>query len=506
MPRNPNSKPRPDAAAGALAAAGLLGLLLAGPAQGQSQMPPAKNRPAPIVASPAAAANAIIASGFSVAEDHRRAQMWAATARFVYADDPALTNLREDLELTIDDASLRTISRGLDEAVGTEKKQRPGKSHVLTFQGIFKQVQALKPTSLPLLAQAIQQRLEANQERMDDPARRQQLARLVAQLNQFAGVAATDVAAGTAAADLPTANDPGAEALNQAAAADAGPPSTENQSADLVPTSPAPPAAPVAATSSSLPMISLILSVLSLLGVLYLFLTRNRTAEPAGRPEPAPVPNRRKSAEPQLSTSQFQELQRMVQQEVAAQLQGARPPAIRPTQPGAANQKKPAPQPGAPTTPAPQTTPATQTAAPPATPPAAPIPPPPPGTEEPILAAPTVAPAPPAARHRIIYVNQQPLDGAFRRDNLADAPASYTIFEISVDEQQDPNSGTFVVTRNEGSHGGYIGSHHSILDPACTYSYPQGAVSRIITDAPGTVQKTPAGDWQIGQKARIHFA
>ena len=503
MPRNLDSKPRPDAAAGALAAAGLLGLLLAGPAQGQSQTPPAKNRPAPTGAAPAAAADATIAGGFSVAEDHRRAQMWAATARFVYADDPALTNLREDLELTIDDASLRTISRGLDEAVGTEKKQRPGKSHVLTFQGIFKQVQALKPTSLPLLAQAIRQRLEANQERMDDPARRQQLARLVTQLDQFAGVAATDVAAVTAAANLPTANDPGAEALNQAAAADAGPPGTATQSADLVPASTAPPAAPVAAASSSLPMISLILSVLSLLGVLYLFLTRNRTAEPAGRPEPTPVPDRRKSAEPQLSTSQFQELQRMVQKEVAAQLQGARPPATRPAQPGAANQKKPAPQPGAPTTPAPQTTPATQTAAPPATP----IPPPPPpGTEEPILAAPAVAPAPPAARHRIIYVNQQPLDGAFRRDNLADAPASYTIFEISVDEQQNPNSGTFVVTRNEGSHGGYIGSHHSILDPACTYSYPQGAVSRIITDAPGTVQKTPAGDWQIGQKARIHFA
>ena len=331
MPRNPNSKPRPDAAAGALAAAGLLGLLLAGPAQGQSQTPPAKSRAAATTgAAPAAAADATIAGGFSIAEDHRRAQMWAATARFVYADDPALTNLREDLELTIDDASLRTISRGLDEAVGIEKKQRPGKSHVLTFQGIFKQVQALKPTSLPLLAQAIRQRLEANQERMDDPARRQQLARLATQLNQFAVVAATDVAAGTAAADLPTANDPGAEALNQATAADAGPPSTETQSADLVPASPAPPAAPVAAASSSLPMISLILSVLSLLGVLYLFLTRNRTAEPTGRPEPAPVPDRRKSAEPQLSTNQLQELQRMVQKEVAAQLQGARPPAIRP--------------------------------------------------------------------------------------------------------------------------------------------------------------------------------
>ena len=494
MPRNLDSKPRPDAAAGALAAAGLLGLLLAGPAQGQSQTPP-KSR--------AAATTVAQAAPLVDDDDHRRAQMWAATARFVYADDAKLARIRPQLIETLDDGSLRKFGRSLDDAVGIEKAPVPSQSHVLKLQGIFKQIQELQPTSLPLLAQSIQRKLEANQERMDDPARRQQLARLVTQLDQFAGVAATDVAAVTAAANLPTANDPGAEALNQAAAADAGPPGTATQSADLVPTSTAPPAAPVAAASSSLPMISLILSVLSLLGMLYLFLTRNRTAEPAGRPEPTPVPDRRKSAEPQLSTSQFQELQRMVQKEVATQLQGARPPAIRPAQPGAANQRKPAPQPGAPTTPAPQTTPATQTAAPPATP----IPPPPPpGTEEPILAAPAVAPAPPAARHRIIYVNQQPLDGAFRRDNLADAPASYTIFEISVDEQQAPNSGTFVVTRNEGSHGGYIGSHHSILDPACTYSYPQGAVSRIITDAPGTVQKTPAGDWQIGQKARIHFA
>ena len=466
MPRNPSS--HRAARLGAVAAL-LVVTALTGPASGQGVAPIKKPT------APASAATPVA---------DLRAPLWGATARFVYADDPALAKMRSELEQTIDDGSLRAFGRSLDDAVRTEQRQAPSQSHVLKFQGIFKEIQAqnLPPSDLPALVNAIKLKLEGNTERMANPARRQQLTALITELNRIAtATGAVPITATTEAGLTPT--EPTADALAQAAAADTAAATPEVVSIQPPAT---PPVAPVTSTSM-LPMISLLLSALSLLGVLYLLLTRNRTATPLYRPESEPeAPPRRSASAPIFSLSQHQELQKMIRKELAA----TNTPAAR-----QATGQKPQPTQGQRPTP----TPAAKTA------PAAPAPAPPSLSElafaEP---TPTTPVAPPAPRTRTIYVNQQPLDGAFRRDNLADAPASYTIFEISV-EEQSPDYGTFVVTRNEAAHGGYIGSHHSILEPACMYSYPQGAVSRIITDTPGIVQRQPSGDWHISQKAKVHF-
>jgi hypothetical protein len=112
------------------------------------------------------------------------------------------------------------------------------------------------------------------------------------------------------------------------------------------------------------------------------------------------------------------------------------------------------------------------------------------------------APATPATR--TLYANQQPIDGLFQRNSLAEAPASYTIFEL-ITSADAPDQARFVVTGNPAGHAGYIGSHVNILGGACEYPFPKGSVSRIVTDEPGVAQRTASGDWQISHKARIHF-
>jgi hypothetical protein len=112
--------------------------------------------------------------------------------------------------------------------------------------------------------------------------------------------------------------------------------------------------------------------------------------------------------------------------------------------------------------------------------------------------------APTAAPTRTLYANQQPMDGIFKRDMLAESPASYTIFELTMGASA-PDQAQFVVTSNTAGHAGYIGSHQNILGGACEYPFPKGSVSRIVTDAPGQAQRTASGDWQITRKAQVHF-
>ena len=112
--------------------------------------------------------------------------------------------------------------------------------------------------------------------------------------------------------------------------------------------------------------------------------------------------------------------------------------------------------------------------------------------------------APAAAPTRTLYANQQPIDGVFKRDMIAEAPASYTIFEL-ITGASTPDQAQFVVTSNAAGHAGYIGSHQNILGGACEYPFPKGSVSRIVTDTPGQAQRTASGDWQITRKAQVHF-
>lgn len=486
MPRN-LSKRAPRRTGAASASLVLLGLLMfssGGVARAQSQAPPITRLPS----APAAAAPVAAPAGIQ-SYSERHAEIWTTTIKYVYADDPELSKISSDLLLTADGANLKTVTRGLDEATQIESKKLPKQARVLKLQGIFKEVEAQKPGSLPALVQAIQAKLESNDERMQDPVRRQRLGALITQLRQ---------AAAAPQAPFPDRIEP-ANATGAAAAGALTP--AQTGAAALPAPAPYPPAAPET-PSSWLPMLSLVLSVLSLLGVVYLLVNRARPRSGSSRAASAGGASRRTAdADNPFSSSQYNELRKTVQAEVAAALAAARPAAgpPRPAAPIAGVGTAGAAGTGAPAAPAAPLV--VAAAASPA--PAAPV-----ASLELITAEPAAAPTPtptPPPQLRTIYVNQPPLDGAFRRDNLADAPASYTIFEITVDVQA-PEQGAFVVARNEATHGGYIGLHHSVLEAACVYLPPQGAVSRIITDVPGTVQRLDSGDWQINQKAQIHFA
>ncbi|WP_375415803.1 hypothetical protein [uncultured Hymenobacter sp.] len=432
----------------------------------------------------------------SATNDERRARIWGAAARFIYADDPDLASLRPELEPAMDEGSLSTFASSLTDAVNAEKQQRPRQqSHLQTFQTFYEETRGT--TNLPKLLTAIRSKLESNADRMKDPARKQRLDALSAQLSQLA----TAPSLPPAPAALTLAGPAIGAGLPVAAPA-AGTSDTAPQPAPALP-APAPYSDPAPESASSwLPMLSLIMSALSLLGVLYLLLTRARPKSGLGRPAASSGTSRRTIDSNTFSPGQYEELRKEVHRQVLAALPAASQPAVSPPAvvlPPSAPRNVAAPV-AAPRAATPAVSPPAPALA------AGPTPPLPPSLLELVTAEPAAATTPaPIPQLRTIYVNQQPLDGAFRRDNLADAPASYTIFEITVDAQT-PDQGTFVVTRNEAAHSGYIGSHHSILDPACTYNYPQGAVSRIITDVPGTVQRQASGDWHISQKAQIHFA
>ncbi|WP_375437338.1 hypothetical protein [uncultured Hymenobacter sp.] len=425
----------------------------------------------------------------SVVPANARAQMWAATAQFVYTDDPVLKPIQAELLRTIQDKSISTFNQGVDAAVVLEKQKLRGQQRVLKFRGVVSSIQdKVAPSDYGGLAQAIVAELQKNPDRMADLERASSLKALESQLNRLAtGTAATAAEAASTAPTLADVTDVAATPVQDSGAGAYEVPEEQQQpeAQTDIPTSTPAPAMPAPATPPLL-WAALLMSGLSLLGVLYLLLKVNKLA--------AAVRQRSWSGAG-LRDSQRQEVYDIVRDELKRQplaptttslpkpKQAPKPP-IRQVQPQAPPVPVASPQPIAHAAPEPEQTDHLFAVEAPAAP----------------------APVEPAApRVHVIYANQQPINGAFLRDNLADAPASYTIFEIMVDERT-PDQGTFIVMRNESGHGGYIGSHMSILEPACTYNYPTGPVSRIITETPGTVQRTPSGDWRINQKARIYFA
>jgi len=408
-----------------------------------------------------------------------RARMWAATARFVYGNDPDLATLRPQLLQTIDSSSVKGFGHSLDNAVRLEKRAAPKQGHMLKFQELFK-LTSNKSTQLADLPTNIANALLENK-----PTRRTEPAfiQLRNQLHQLADPNAPVPAAAPVVTDTPAVTTPRPAVAPANAAATSTPTSTP-----------------------MLTYLALALSVISLLVALFKGNSRGRHRHSA-------------AAAPSLSslTDEMRaEVRTMVQREVG-KLPGARPAPDAPAQPKPAAAAPAAPK-AAPTTP-----PVAKTAPAPPAPAPAPAPvaaePAKPVAPEPTPAAATpapaddfftvnypvdAAPAPAAGPTRTRYANQPPLNGEFQRNSLADAPASYTIFELTSTEAS-PDQAQFVVAGNSAGHAGYIGSHQNILGGACTYSYPKGGVSRIITEVPGTAQRTPGGDWQIMQKAQIRF-
>jgi hypothetical protein len=454
-----------------------------------------------LLSSPAQAQNPTTAlPATNVPASEVRARLWAATARYVYNDDPALASLRPQLLQTIDSSSVKAFGRRLEEAVRLEQKARPKQGHLLKLLELFKTV-STQNASPDSLATAITSKLLTNKpERTSQPG----FVQLRTSLHKLANPTAPAVA-----------SPPASLASSDSTATAAQPAPTA--------------AAPVASSPSyltpisSTPMIAWVALALSIISLLVAFFKGGSRGRHRHSHSSTPSLT-------SLTDEMRAEVRTMVQREVG-KLPGARPAPDAPAKPAAAPPtaapknapaKAAAPKPATAPAPAPATAaapapvptpapvPAPETApAPPTASPVAPVEPALAGKDDSFFdenypvdttAVPPVAAVP----TRTLYANQQPIDGIFKRDMLAEAPASYTIFELIMGVST-PDQAQFVVTSNAAGHAGYIGSHQNILGGACEYPFPKGSVSRIVTDAPGQAQRTASGDWQITRKAQVHF-
>ena len=381
------------------------------------------------------------------------AAIWAATAAYVYQDDPKLVTIQPELLHTIKNNSVKAFGLSIDEAVALEKKQLNGQKDLLKFQELFKTVQAQPLThgDPAALAQAIVSKLDDNAERMADPARATRFAQLTQQLTQLAAAPAPTA---PVAAAPPTDNP-----MNQIGAAPAAAAS-----------SPVLPALAVSQASLGTPAPGLLLwlalgaAVLALLGVAVLWnkLTNTRaklatlrrtvdvlSQKPAGS-----------SAPPTLTTAIKQEITRQMDQRIAEKKTRVAVPAA-------------------------------------AAPPAELIQEP-----EPVTEAAEAPPAAPAPRLRTQYVGEAPFNQTFTARSLSDQPGPYSMFAIESSEEQ-PDQGTFTVVGNLASH---VRDHSSVLEPVCEYvsGYPRGNETRVVTEQPGLVRRQ-GSDWAVTQPARVRF-
>ena len=395
-----------------------------------------------------------------------RAAIWAATADYVYKDDHDLAKIRPELLKTIKSSSIQAFNLSVDAAVALEKKQLPGKKHVLKFQGLVKTVQEQlpDPNDASALAKAIVAKLDDNDQRMADPARTKQLKLLEQHLNQLAASTSPPEPAATVAAQ-PAADNP----MNQVAAPPAGAPAAPETTAVAAPTAAAAPAAPA---SSSAPAwaswLALVLSGLSFAGMMLLFRKQNQSVAASVLP-PVPLERVSRQSSRKETNVSWDEMRKFVGRQLDERLNPAVAPAAAPA-------------------------PATAATAP------APAVPPLPDSVEAMLAPLPVAPA--ASRQRTQYANEAPFNNTFPARALSDQPGTYSMFAIVSSEQQ-PEQGTFAVTGNLASH---VRDHRSVLEPVCEYvgGYPLGSESRVITVEPGHVRRR-GDDWEVVQRAKVRF-
>lgn len=411
-----------------------------------------------------------------------RAAIWAATAEYVYQDDPGLDKIESDLLKTIKSNSLQAFNRSVDDAVMLEKKQLPTLKHVLKFQGLVKTVQeeSLDPNDPAALAKAIVGKLDDNAERMADQGRAQKLTALNQRLNQLA-TGAAPVALATTAAPQPAGAGPAVP----------DPASTD----DLTAVETAPETTAVAATQAVAPValagggapgwvswLALVLSGLSFGGMMLLFRKQNRPAVMAA-PALLPTSPERNASRPSTKkepTVTWDEMRKFVERQMDERLNTAVAPA-------ATSVAKPAAKP------------ASRASAPalPAAPAPAPVAPEPDDFES--FLAPLAAPAP---RQYTQYANEAPFNNSFPARALSDQPGTYSMFAIVSSEQQ-PEQGSFYVTGNLASH---VRDHRSVLEPVCEYvgGYPLGSESRVVMVEPGLVRRR-GDDWEVVQRAKVRF-
>lgn len=456
--------------------------------------------------------------------DEQKVQVWCAAVRYVY-DDNGRGNLKDKLNCG---SSLKTFENSIkaDSQKVYSLLYQPLEGRGTMYNGL-----GSNPARLQKLTTEIVNRLKSSPARRADPARMQRLATLEAALNSYVnnGTPIGNLAAAEPVADTTTDLDE----ATASAPADAGPDeaglATSGQTVGS--------SVGEGMMDKFFGPLALILALLSL--VLYWLLRRDiggfqkemgaridKRRDEILALQNSPAPGGSGKVADRFSPAQQREVEKLVEQRVAEEIQkirremaGATPvPATPAARPVAATAPVAAPQKPAPVAEAPR--PLSEVPAPPAaipagSPTASPrdefeslvppvqLPQPEPAAAaaaEPVPMAAPVEPAGPAQYTRYVKV---PVNGAFSEYDLSDEPQHDSIYEIHFDPQW-PELATFNVTPNPAIHAYAIQSAQYSLREACRYQQPSGPVTRIVTEEEGVLRKV-AGNWQIEQKAAIRF-
>ena len=419
------------------------------------------------------------ASAASAGAASSRPAIWAATAEYVYKDDPNLKQIEPELLKTIKSSSVQAFNHSIDDAVALENKQLPGQKRLLKFQGMVKtiQEQLADPNDANALAKAIVAKLDDNAERMADPARAQQLAALSQRLDQLAAGAAPVSQAATAATTQPIGAGP---AVPDPAAGTGLP--AEKTATETATTVEPPTVAPVAPAAGGAPAwVSWSALLLALAGIILSFVRGNKQTLPATVREADPTRTSRTAFDREKELTEL--VKNLVRDEIAKQEKQKKPSTA--AVPGAPSSAKNIDK-SAPAAPAPAPAPVASA---------------PEADEFESLLAPLPA-VPPAPRLRQQFVDEAPFNNGFPARALRDQPGTYSMFVISSSEQQ-PEQGTFAVTGNLASH---VSDHRNVLEPVCEYvgGYPLGSEARVVTVEPGHVRRR-GDDWEVVQRAKVRF-
>ncbi|MGI4735448.1 MAG: hypothetical protein ACRYG7_09735 [Janthinobacterium lividum] len=438
----------------------------------------------------------LLAGSVAHAQEAVPARMWAATARYVYADDPNIKPLVAKLNAALGQPQTLGDFEQKLLAASNEVAQLSKTPNVRVLQRQFRNMRAMNALELFKNLPDSLGKMPAR----SSGDRKQKLTALSTELMTLAQGSGTVAAAPQPVGAAPAEVAPQATSVAQPSVG-----------------------APAAPATSPLLWAALAMSGLSLLGVLKLLRDQGKSSgnSEAGRGQS------RSSTSRELSPEQYQEVERMINKALGNQ--AGNKPAVKtttlPPPPQSTKQKltnaakttrPPSEAPTASLPPLASLAPdePTTPAAPASAAPVAPLPAPvpftvlvpqavkapaaimEPGTSIELDPTPAAGPA-----QRLQFVNEAPFNNAFAARTLSDAPATYSIYEI-VSTEQKPDVGQFRVVGNLVSH---ISNHRNILEPVCEYvSYPQGGETRIITEHPGEVHRRGA-DWEIVRRARIRF-
>lgn len=441
----------------------------------------------------AAVGTLLLATSVARAQDAAQAQMWAATARYVYADDPNLKSLAAKL----------STEMGQPKTLGEfEQKLRAAVAEAATasktpnISVLQRQFQNMRGRNAAELSMSLADSLGKMPARKQGD-RKQKLSTLENQLMTLAQSKSDAAATATAAPEAAVPTEP-------ATATNAPYPQY------------GPPAEPA---TSPLLWAALAMSGLSLLGVIRLL--SSRSSRRSSSPSEGSHNSHSHASRRELSPEQHREVEGMIAKALAGWTDKPVPAASPiPLQPLARQASTPTvkqklasnslktvrpPVEASPATLPPLASLAPDTSAPaaPAATPAEPAPAPAavvePGTSIELDVASAAVPT--EAAPRLQFVNEAPFNNVFAARTLSDTLAPYSIYEVLCREQT-PDQGQFRVVGNMVSH---ISNHRNILEPVCEYlAYPQGGETRIITEQPGEVRRR-GDDWEVVHRARIRF-